>query len=167
MPEYLAAIEVAIDAVHRSLTDYQLYRFWNPANGKMIAHKYDLYLNRCPEPPGGILPLSAYFSDDVRKYPEQSIVYEYELDSWYCDVKLVGIQSPSIAFERRLLGGERGFPLEDCRGLAGYNDCVAVARAAELSTDPNYEDEDGLMSFMGSWRPDRFDRETAESKFCW
>ena len=141
--------------------NYQLYRFWNPANGKLVAHSYEELLNRCPEPPGGILPLTAHFSDDVHKYPGQSIVYEYELRTWFCDVKLVGMQKLPVPHKGTLLEGARAFPLEDCRGLSGYEECVAVARAAEESGDPNYEDADGLMSFMGEWRPDAFDLEKA------
>lgn len=100
--------------------------------------------------------LAVYFKDSNR------VQYEYDFgDGWQLEIKLLGLVSLPYKFKRALLGGERAFPPEDSGGVGGYQRCVAF-----LATGVDeWEDEDTLASWLGDWRPDRFDLQRAKSRF--
>lgn len=52
-------------------------------------------------------------------------------------------------FKRRLLDGERTFPLEDSGGVYPYLDAVGILEGGD--------DPEGRREFLGDWNPDRLD----------
>jgi hypothetical protein len=76
-------------------------------------------------------------------------------------VVLRGVEDRDERFQRRLIDGARAFPHEDCGGLPGYADCVKAVIGDDLELD----DPDGLRTWLGGWRPETFDLETAAAKF--
>jgi hypothetical protein len=47
------------------------------------------------------------------------------------------------------LEGKLACPPEDCGGIHGYYQCIEALKKRDNS--------DGLLTWLGSWRPDRFD----------
>jgi len=167
---FMLCEDATFEDLHRAIQDaagwrnYQPYLFWS-AHGNMIARKDDWLFKAWRYPLGEEVPLNSYFAVNGGFPPVKACIYEYELGSWYCDVVLEGRVTLEEQFERRLITGWRAFPLEDCRGMDGYKDCVQVARAAEMSVDPDFMDKDGMMLFLEDWRPDRFDRDAVKEAF--
>ncbi len=93
-----------------------------------------------------------------------SIEYEYDFgDSWIHAVKLLGVVTHDEVHKRKLLGGARAFPPEDCGGLGGYERCIALVKGSRVAQD---DDEDAsLRSWLGSWDPERFDLDAVRKKF--
>ena len=105
-----------------------------------------------PDPDAAKVGLSAYFPAARR------CVYLYDFgDHWEHDVKLRRTLELSERFRRRLVDGARAFPPEDCGGLSGYEDWVAVARGGP--------DPQGLREWMGDWDPEQFDPKVAHLEF--
>ena len=76
-----------------------------------------------PDPDARKVRLSMFFAG-----PRKRCTYEYDFgDSWEHDVRLRGTTDLPETFERRVLGGARAFPPEDCGGIPGYEDCVRLA----------------------------------------
>lgn len=100
--------------------------------------------------------------------PGTSCLYRYDFgDDWEHEVSLQRIVELPEAFRRRLVGGERAFPPEDCGGVPGYYECLAAVgasvprRASEL---PDAEDLQERRIWLGDWTPD-FDFERARKRF--
>ena len=167
---FLLRADATFEDLHRAIQDaagwknYQPYLFWS-AHGNVIARKDDWLFKAWRYPLGEEVPLNSYFTVNGSFPPVKACVYEYEPGSWYCDVVLEDRITLEEKFERRLITGARAFPLEDCRGMSGYERCVQVARAAEMSVAPDFMDKDGMMLFLEDWRPDRFDREAVKESF--
>lgn len=167
---FLLRADATFEDLHLAIQDasswknYQPYLFWS-AHGNMIALKDDWYFKAWRYPLGEDVPLESYFAVNSGLPPVTECVYEYELDTWYCHVVLERCVTLEEQFERRLLTGARAFPLEDCRGMSGYQKCIQVARAAEMSVDPGFMDKNGLMFFLEDWRPDRFDLDAVKETF--
>ena len=111
--------------------------------------------------------LADYFLKDRKK----KCYYEYDFgDSWRHEVKFVGrIKELPEKFLRRLTGGERSFPMEDCGGVPGYYACLD---ARKILADPNApmepEDRDYASEFLEwveEWDPEGFDLEKAKKRF--
>jgi hypothetical protein len=111
------------------------------------------------------LKLSSYFfakGDRCR--------YEYDFgDGWEHRITLRGIVEFPERFERRLLGGARACPPEDCGGPWGYETCcraaaMTLAEIRKFGADNAYnaelaDDADELArtkEWMGSWHPEAF-----------
>jgi hypothetical protein len=94
----------------------------------------------------------------------KKVEYEYDFgDSWIHDVKLLGVVEHEEKHKRKLLGGARAFPHEDCGGMDGYRRCVTFVKTGK---DPWGEgDDDGLRRWLGGWHPERFDLEGVRKKF--
>jgi hypothetical protein len=85
-------------------------------------------------------------------------VYIYDFgDEWRHEIKLIKKLNLEESFDRRLTGGERSFPMEDCGGVYGYFRCLDV-----LSGDA--EDEE-LEEWIGDWTPDGFQLEEVQAEF--
>jgi len=81
------------------------------------------------------------------------VVYEYDFgDGWIHEVLLENI-SPRAPRRRcpECMGGVGACPPEDCGGVSGYYECLRVYEERD--------DSDGLLTWLGNWRPDRFDPE--------
>lgn len=117
----------------------------------------DEYIEK-PVPNSARVRLASYFAEGklTRCY------YHYDFgDDWWHDVVLRGTQELPETFKRRLLGGARAFPHEDCGGLSGYRDCVRAA----LHQDEGLDDPEGLRTWFGDWHPERFELEKTKVTF--
>lgn len=104
----------------------------------------------------------ARLADFLGKARSKTCMYEYDFgDSWEHDVTIRTVTLPET-FERRLVGGERAFPPEDCGGLDGY-DRYAVAVVERR--DPWGEDLDEVLEWVGDWHPERFDLAATRKSF--
>lgn len=65
-------------------------------------------------------------------------------------------------FQRRLVGGARAFPPEDCGGIHGYERCLQVV---EDGKDPDDESVVEFWEWLGNWDPERFDFEGLKRQF--
>jgi hypothetical protein len=105
-----------------------------------------------PDPDARKVKLRSYFGR------ARSCLYEYDFGDWWeHEVTLQGIVERPEKFGRKLLGGERAFPPEDCGGIPGYEECVRVARGGK--------DPEGLRKWMGGWKPEEFDLRGAVRHF--
>ena len=90
-------------------------------------------------------------------------LYIYDFgDNWEHEVRLQGKASDPKKTRRRLLGGERACPLEDCGGVWGYERIVEFLDTGE---DPDGEDPEELNEWIGDWRPDEFDLDRQRKAF--
>lgn len=91
-----------------------------------------------------------------------SVVYEYDFgDSWLHTVELKEVVNHELKFVRRIVGGGRAFPPEDCGGVPGYEDVVAVASGGQAT----YHDTEELRQWCAGWDPERFDLEALRPTF--
>jgi hypothetical protein len=79
------------------------------------------------------------------------IGYEYDFgDSWRHEIKLTAIHAQSAKLSRALcLDGARACPLEDCGGLPGFEDLLAVIGNPKRA-DPE------LLGLLGDYDPGMF-----------
>ncbi len=118
----------------------------------------DEFDDEFPVPPAARVKLKAYFG----RAPGGCCFYLYDFgDDWWHEVVLHGVQEHSEAFQRRLIGGARAFPREDCGGLTGYADCVK----AVAGDDAGLDDPDGLRTWLDDWGPETFDLERIAMRF--
>jgi hypothetical protein len=92
------------------------------------------------------IPVREYF-----KRRDDRADYEYDFgDGWIHEVLLEDIK-PRIPREKypQALDGELACPPEDCGGESGYYECLRVYKERD--------DSEGLLTWLGNWRPDRFE----------
>ena len=154
---FLLAADVTFADLHRAIQDacgwgnYHLFDFSLPA-GERIAGLPDPDWDDEAVPDAFTVALSsALVEQGVCRY-----VYDFG-DHWEHTVRTEGIVESGERFHRRLLGGARAFPPEDCGGVPGYERCVEVARGGE--------DDEGLREWFGDWDPEGFDLEAARRAF--
>ena len=102
-----------------------------------------------PTPDAEEVKLAGYFG----KARSCSYVCDFG-DDWLHAVKLRERVSSPDRFHRRLLGGKRACPPEDCGGVPGYYRFVAVV---EKGVDPWEEDVAELKEWLDGWDPSEFD----------
>jgi hypothetical protein len=89
------------------------------------------------------------------------LLYEYDFgDSWEVDLRCHGLVRESEPFERRLTGGARAFPAEDCGGVGGYEECVEAFAAKKPDADQRER-----LEWLGKWSPETFDLEQVSRRF--
>lgn len=147
--------------------DYHLFEFRHPGDpGRPVAGIPDLdeWVGERPVPDAKKVRLKDYFWSGRGLMPPQWYEYVYDFgDDWVHEVKLRGEVSLPETFKRRLIGGERTAPPEDCGGEHGYERMVAVV---ETGTDPDGEDPAEILQWLNGWHPDAFDLEKAEQAFA-
>lgn len=112
-----------------------------------------------PDPDAGKVRLASYFTDGG---PDRCC-YQYDFgDSWWHQVRLVETVSLPERFVRRLIDGALAFPPEDCGGIPGYENCVALA--LNRPTD-DIDDAEQLREWLGDWHPERFELARAKREF--
>jgi hypothetical protein len=121
-----------------------LFSFRDPEDEPLAGLPDDEY--GAPDPDAKKVKLRGYF--EAGEGARCTYLYDFG-DGWEHDVKLLRAVELPEKFGRRLLGGARAFPPEDCGGIPGYEDCVRVAKGGK--------DPDGLREWMGDWNPERFD----------
>ncbi len=154
---FLIVADATFADLHRAIQDacgwqnYHLFEF-SSATGEHLAGLPDPEWDGPAVPDASMVPLSAVFDErGVCRY-----VYDFG-DHWVHTVRCEGVVESDERFHRRLLGGARAFPPEDCGGVSGYERCVDVARGGE--------DDEGLHEWLGGWDPECFDLEAARRAF--
>lgn len=103
------------------------------------------------------LRLGAYFSAHDR------CLYVYDFgDNWRHEVVLRRRVTPAEPFHRRLTGGERAFPPEDCGGMPGYRACVEAVTGGDGGDGEALEER---REWLRDWDPEAFDLEEARARF--
>ena len=140
--------------------NYHLFIFQSK-NGKIIAglpSEDEMDLEGKETPDAEIIPIAPWF----RAQRVKTCHYEYDFgDGWECDVKLIQEVYDAKIFKRRLLGGERAFPHEDCGGNGGYQRCVEFVKTGK---DP-WNDSDDLKEWLGGWDPEKFEFKEVKKYF--
>lgn len=153
----LLADDATLLDLHRAIQDacgwehYHLFEFSSTTGERLagVPDEEDETLVRH----AATVPLSAVVDAE-----RATLRYVYDFgDTWQHTVRCEGVVKSDERFHRRLLGGARAFPPEDCGGLGGYAQCVDVARGGE--------DEEDLREWLGDWDPDRFDLQAARGAF--
>ena len=131
--------------------DDHLFRFTDrqhrPIAGQLVSD-----FDEAGDPDPAAVPLSSFFP----RWRKCTYLYDFG-DSWEHDVALVRTFHSPERFTRRLVDGNLAFPPEDCGGLWGYEDCIAIALGGE---DPH-----GRREWLGDWHPDAFDLDVARHRF--
>lgn len=134
--------------------DYHLhlFRMSRPGTGDMVQigiPDEDAFEGDEPILPGWSVPIASYFT-----HPGAASKYEYDFgDGWEHEVTLeaIGPRRKGIRYPR-CLAGERACPPEDCGGVGGYEDFMAVMH------DPTHEEYESTLRWRGSrFDPERFD----------
>lgn len=154
---FLIVADATFAELHRAIQDacgwenYHLFEF-SSAAGRRLAGLPDEEWDEPGVPDASMVPLSAALDEGgVCRY-----VYDFG-DHWEHTVRCEGGVESDERFHRRLLGGARAFPPEDCGGVPGYERCVDVVRGEV--------DDEGLREWLGGWDPERLDLEAAGRSF--
>ncbi|HSJ45500.1 MAG TPA: DUF6398 domain-containing protein [Euzebyales bacterium] len=134
--------------------DAHLFRFTTPDGAAIAGSAFDGGFGDV-EPAAHTVPLGHHFAAQDR------CIYEYDLgDSWIHDVTVVDRTAAPATFARQLVDGGRAFPPEDCGGLPGYEQCVALATGRDdLGGRFGPHGPGDLREWLGEWDPEAFDRE--------
>ena len=147
-----------------SWEDYHFYQFLEPKRrGARIArHPQDDADLGDDAPAADRLKLGAFFQRKGKR-----CWYNYDFgDDWIVEVRYLGTAEMDEAIRRRLTGGERAWPPEDCGGIWGYCRCAAAAGAGGEEADQcDPEELDEIREWMGDWHPDRFDLAACAKRF--
>jgi hypothetical protein len=140
---------------------YHLWGFRAPGrHGGVIAGLVDHEgFDDEPTPDAERVKLSAYFADEVG----ERCIYTYDFgDDWLHEVKLTRVFEDASGFRRRLVAGKRAGPPEDCGGPFGYARMVTLATTGK---DPEGDDPNELLEWLGGWQPEAFDLAQAKKDF--
>jgi hypothetical protein len=179
VPTYLQ-FRVALKGVHPAIwrgllvrpdaTFAELHDAIQAACGWKQSHLYCFYARALgPSPIAGVpdedypgMPdaervlLDAHFSANRR------CLYLYDFgDGWEHEVSLEATQELPDVFVRKLVDGARAFPLEDCGGISGYEECVAQIRSGK----PTNAHERAQRKWLGRWDPEGFEFERVARLF--
>lgn len=111
-------------------------------------------------PDGWKVILSDFFDLGTGK-DRCSYIYDFG-DYWEHDVLLKGEVSVAGDFMRKLIGGERACPLEDCGGVPGYERIVDFLA---IGVDPEDEEAEEFGEWVNEWRPEDFDLKDFQGVF--
>ena len=164
---FLLREDASFLSVHYAIQDAgdwgndHLFAFYPKKSGDAIVEG-DPLGNPCDEgePSPADVRLSSYFT---RKGQKCMYLYDFG-DSWEVDVVLKGIVDCEEDVQRRLVGGARAFPRDDCGGVPGYYYClVAVGAEKDDSYDPDELEE--RREWLGDWSPEDFNLEKVKKEF--
>ena len=147
--------------------DYHLFRFETLA--KRPKHPEPIAQADCDgeadtQPEWGPPARRAKLRDWFRKEGDRC-VYVYDFgDGWRHLVELKAVLDLPETFKRRLVGGARAFPPEDCGGVWGYERCLAAIGAIKAD-DFDEEELEETREWLGSWDQEAFDLEAARKEF--
>ncbi|MGH2699715.1 MAG: plasmid pRiA4b ORF-3 family protein [Actinomycetota bacterium] len=136
-----------------------LFAFESPEGSAIAGLPHDAGFGE-PDPDAAGVRLPVFFKNGAN----ERCLYTYDFgDSWEHDVVLRGQVDSPDRFGRRLTDGARAFPLEDCGGLWGYEECVKVAQGYEGETSAG--DAASLREWLGGWTPEAFDLVATKRSF--
>lgn len=99
-------------------------------------------------PPADDVALARWVGDQTPR----ACRYTYDFgDDWLHDVVIRGIVESDERFFRRLIGGERSFPKEDCGSLPGFERMLEFRRTG---VDPEDDPDGDFAAWLGDWQPD-------------
>lgn len=124
---------------------------------QMAGSPTDDYMEK-PMPDAARVKVASYFSEG--KLTRCYYLYDFG-DDWWHEVVLMGTVTLPETFKRRLVGGARAFPHEDCGGLPGYEECVKVATGEESGV----EHPESFRTWLGGWTPEAFELEAVKREF--
>jgi hypothetical protein len=106
--------------------------------------------------------LASFFTRAGKKC---TYIYDFG-DSWHHTVRLKRTVESDEKFKRRLIGGERAFPPEDCGGIWGYYRClVTLGLLKEEDFRFHKDDLEWAREWVGDWRPDVFNLAKTKRRF--
>ncbi|MCC6149834.1 MAG: plasmid pRiA4b ORF-3 family protein [Planctomycetes bacterium] len=162
-----AAIQLACE-----WQDYHLYAFfeYTPKGvdwDRIIAEAPaaaggDTYSDRPPRPSAHQVSLDSILSKAGDKC---FYVYDYG-DGWEHEITVLSAPLLTERLKRRLLGGERAFPLEDSGSIPGYEELVA-----NFNTPPEKLDEEArhrqqwAREINPDWAPEKFELARVKASF--
>ena len=111
------------------------------------------------------IEVSSVFTGETKK-----CFYVYDFgDYWEHLIELKDMVELPETFVRRLTGGSRAFPPEDCGGTQGYERCCEALRMSEgevLKLDPYAREEmESIRTWLGDWDPEGFDLAGVRAEF--
>jgi len=146
--------------------NYHLFEFREPKRrGTTIAGIPDDEWEFREVPDAARAKLASYFK---KKGDRCHYVYDFG-DDWTHRVQLKKIIEVPEMFRRRLVGGARAFPLEDCGGVWGYYECLMAlghleADAADVPPEEELRERREWLDGT-DWDPETFDLEAAKKQF--
>lgn len=106
------------------------------------------------------MKLASHFT---RKGATCLYVYDFG-DGWEHLVELKAVVESPERFKRRLVGGARAFPPEDCGGIWGYERCLAALGLLKADDfDQTVLEE--TREWLGDWDPEGFDLQATKKDF--
>ena len=160
--EFLIAASAKFKDLHYAIQDscgwrdYHLYAFRSLDGRRLIAGVPDDDLDPEVIDPD-LLTIDEFFSK-----PRDGCVYRYDFgDDWRFEVEFEELVEEKDVFHRRLIGGERASPIEDCGGVGAYEKCVALVRG-EIESSPTLE---AVADQLADWDPERFDLRKTKERF--
>ena len=141
--------------------NYHLFDFRPVGSQERLAvSRYDEpYDEDDVAPVAGAVRIDSFFHA-----PGDRCIYVYDFgDDWEHLVELKGTERLPSQARRKLIGGERAFPPEDCGSIPGYYQCLEAFRITDAELERLDEDQrEDLLSvrkWFGDWAPGRFDFE--------
>lgn len=114
--------------------------------------------DEAPIPDGARVKLASYFAGPAARFRG---IYTYDYgDDWEHEVQLVQMTRAGDVRLRKLLGGERNRPPEDCGGVGGYEQIIEFLRTGR-QPDPHVD----LGGWLGDWKPETFDFAAVRARF--
>lgn len=141
--------------------DYHLFRFCVKRHGVVFAGIPDDHGFGEPDPDARELTLKRYFGDEPGR-----CAYNYDFgDDWWHEVVMTGVEKSADRAKRVLLDGARAFPREDCGGVYGYEQCVALTAGKRRKFDGGAQERKDLRLWLAGWDPESFDLAAAKVLF--
>lgn len=163
---FLLRVNSTFDDLHQAIQGacgwqgYHLYRFTAREHAPSIAGiPDDDAVFGAADPDANQIQISNHFAA-----PGASCIYQYDFgDNWLHKVTLKAAVELPERFDRRLLGGKRAFPPEDCGGIPGYDECIALRAGKSIGLRGAALRE--RIEWLGKWQPDAFDLAAAGKSF--
>lgn len=152
--------DVRLDHLHRIIQitmgwmDCHLHQF-------RVGRLYYGVPDREFEDLGETLNEKQYTLADLAPAAKEKFIYEYDFgDSWEHEVLVEKVLAPDPAFKHPVcLGGANQRPPEDCGGIPGYYELLAVL------ANPKHEQHEEMKAWVGGgWDAGRFDLEETNAR---
>ena len=156
----VARADMRLDRLHRVIqttmdwTDSHLHQF-------RMGRTYYGIPDREFDDLGEMLNEKQYTVADLAPVAKKRFIYEYDFgDSWEHEVLVEKVLPPDPAFKHPVcLAGANQRPPEDCGGIPGYYELLAVL------ADPKHKQHEEMKEWVGGgWDASRFDLEETNAR---